>query len=121
MSEVTQNQEVVAAPKLTRTEKLVKKAEMLKARIEKDSAEYNEVVGELESINRLANLAAGQSVKVRLGRKFADKDTTRIVDALVVAVREGDDGEKQYKVQHGTGFDAEITVVGGAAIVEITA
>ncbi len=121
MSETTNAAPEVVAPKLTRTEKLVKKAEALKARIEKDSADYNEVVAEIESIQRLANLSAGQAVKVRLGRKFADKDTTRIVDAIVVGVRESEEGEKQYKVQHGSGFEAEIAVVGGAAIVEITA
>jgi hypothetical protein len=115
--------EVNTAPavKLTRAEKLAKQAETLRARIVADTEKYNEVVAELTSIERLANVGVGQLVKIKLGRKFADKDTTRVVDAIIVGVRETEDGEKQYKAQHGIGFDAEIVTVTGAAIVEVAA
>lgn len=106
-------------PKQTRAEKLTARAEVLRKRIESDTAAFNAIVAELESAARLANLSIGAAVRIKLGRKFADKDTTRIVDAVVVGVKEEEDGAKQYKVQHGSGFDAEIAVVTAAQIVSV--
>lgn len=104
------------AVKLTREQKLVAKLNTLAARINKDTEAYNDAKAELDSIAALAAVGAGSKVQVKLGRKFADKDTTRVVDAVVLAVKEDEDGSKQYKVQYGEGFDAEIAVVTAAAI-----
>lgn len=104
------------AVKLTREQKLVAKLNTIAARINKDTEAYNAAKAELDSIAALAAVGAGSKVQVKLGRKFADKDTTRVVDAVVLAVKEDEDGSKQYKVQYGEGFDAEIAVVTAAAI-----
>lgn len=100
-------------PKLTRTEKLTQRAELLHKRITTDTNEYNEILAELAGAARLANLAAGDAVQVKLGRA----ETARTVDAIVVGVKEDEDGAKKYKVQYGSGFDADIAVVGAAQII----
>lgn len=100
-------------PKLTRTEKLTQRAELLHKRITTDTNEYNEILAELAGAARLANLAAGDSVQVKLGRA----ETSRTVNAIVVGVKEDEDGAKKYKVQYGSGFDADIAVVGAAQII----
>jgi len=106
-----------AAPKLTRTEKLLKRIELLKTRIESDTKEYQEIANELNNADALKNLAIGSKVTIKLGRKFADKDTTRIVEGTIIGIRaEDEDGGVQYKVTHGVGFDADIAVVGAGGI-----
>lgn len=115
MSE-TNNAQVVETVKLTREQKLAAKLESLRARITADTEKYNELAAELNSIAALAAVAAGSDVIVKLGRKFADKDTTRYAPGVVLAVKEDEDGTKLYKVQYGQGFDAEIVVVGASAI-----
>lgn len=107
------------APKLTRAEKNLKRAEFLKNRIESDTQEYTDLVNEINSAEALKNVDVGSVVQIKLGRKFADKDTTRIVQATVIGVRVEDDGGKQYKVTHGEGFDAEVAVVTAGTIVSV--
>ena len=103
-------------PKLTREEKLTAKLNALAARINADTEKYNDLKAELDSIAALAAITVGSAVVVKLGRKFADKDTTRFENAVVVGVKEDEDGSKLYKVQYGEGFDAEIATVTGAAL-----
>lgn len=115
---MTQENTTVAqeSAKLTREQKLTNKLEVLRARIAADTEKYNEVAAELNSIAALAAITVGSAVVVKLGRKFADKDTTRFENAVVVGVKEDEDGSKLYKVQYGEGFDAEIATVTGAAL-----
>ena len=115
MSETT-NTVAVETVKLTREEKLVAKLNQLVARINADTEKYNEVKAELDNIAALAAIGQGSAVVVKLGRKFADKDTTRFEQGVVIGVKEEDDGSKLYKVSYGTGFDADIAVVTGAAL-----
>ena len=114
MSETTNV--VVETVKLTREEKLVAKLNQLAARINSDTEKYNEVKAELDNIAALAAIGQGSAVIVKLGRKFADKDTTRFVNGVVIGVKEEEDGSKLYKVSHGVGFEADIAVVTGAAL-----
>ena len=113
---VTTNTVAVETVKLTREEKLVAKLNQLVARINADTEKYNEVKAELDNIAALAAIGQGSAVVVKLGRKFADKDTTRFEQGVVIGVKEEDDGSKLYKVSYGTGFDADIAVVTGAAL-----
>ncbi len=106
----------ITAPKLTPAEKLFLSIERLKASIALNTEKVNDLIAEYNSIAALAALDAGSAVIVKVGRKFADRDTTRFVEGVVLAVKEDEDGSKQYKVQYGKGFDAEITVVTGAAL-----
>jgi len=115
MSE-TNNTVAVETVKLTREQKLVAKLDLLKKRIEKDTADYNELAVELNNIAALAAIGEGSAVVVKLGRKFADKDTTRFEYGTVIGVKEEEDGSKLYKVSYGSGFDADIAVVTGAAL-----
>ena len=112
----TQAVESVETVKLTREEKLQAKYNSLIARINSDTEKANEIAAELNSIAALASVGVGSSVVVKLGRKFADKDTTRFVPGVVIGVKEDEDGAKLFKVQYGEGFDADIAVVGAAAI-----
>ena len=113
---VTTNTVAVETVKLTREEKLVAKLNQLAARINADTEKYNEVKAELDNIAALAAIGQGSEVVVKLGRKFADKDTTRYVNGVVIGVKEEEDGSKLYKVSHGVGFEADIAVVTGAAL-----
>lgn len=119
MSENTNAAPEVVAPKLSRAEKLLARANLLAARIAKDTEDYNNIKLEIEGADRLKNVGQGSLVKVKLGRKFADKDTTRIVVSTVVGVKEDEEGAKQYKVAYGSGFDADIAVVTASQIVEV--
>lgn len=102
--------------KKTHTQKLQAKYDALVQRIANDTAQANAIAAELNAAAALAAVDVGATVKVKLGRKFADKDTTRTVTGVIIAVKVGDDGDKLYKVQHGTGFDAEIAIVSAASL-----
>lgn len=108
----TQATTTAPAPKLS-------KIERLRERLIKLSAQYTAVRDELETLEALESIGTGTQVEIKLGRKFADKDTTRIVRALVVGVAESDTGEKLYKVTYGSGFEAELAVINSASIVRI--
>lgn len=101
---------------LTREQKIVARVEVLKTRIAADTAKVNELIAEYNSIAALAAIGVGSAVVVKLGRKFADKDTTRFENAVVIGVKEEEDGSKLYKVSYGVGFEADIAIVGGAAL-----
>ena len=121
MSELINSNESNVAPtaaevKLTREQKLRAKYEAIVARIAKDNETVAELAAEINSIAALAAIGVGSAVVVKLGRKFADKDTTRSVDAVVIGVKEEEDGSKLYKVSYGVGFEADVAVVGGAAL-----
>ena len=95
---------------------LPEKIEALEKRIADDSEKLAELIAERDNADRLSGVVAGTHVTIKLGRKFKDKDTTRVVPGVVVAVKEDDDGDKLLKVQIGDGFDAEYVVVGPGAI-----
>ena len=95
---------------------LPEKIEALEKRIADDSEKLAELIAERDNADRLSGVVAGTHVTIKLGRKFKDKDTTRVVPGVVVAVKEDDDGDKLLKVQIGDGFDAEYVVVGLGAI-----
>ena len=116
MSQVETTTVAVETVKLTREQKIAAKLDVLKKRIEKDTADYNDLAAELNNIAALAAIGEGSAVVVKLGRKFADKDTTRYVNGVVIGVKEEEDGSKLYKVSYGVGFDADIAVVTGAAL-----
>lgn len=109
-------QATVETVKLSREEKLRAKYNLLAARIQKDTETAQELAQEINNIAALAAVGVGSSVTVKIGRKFADRDTTRYVAGVVLGVQENEEGSKQYKVQYGEGFDADITVVTGAAL-----
>lgn len=98
---------------------LAEKIEALAQRIDNDTAQLEELVAERDNAARLAGVGAGTHVTVKLGRKFKDKDTTRVVPGIVVAVKEDDDGDKLLKVQVGDGFDAEYVIVGLGAVQDV--
>ena len=100
---------------------LAEKIEALELRIESDTAKLAEFIAERDNAERLAGVGAGTHVTVKLGRKFKEKDTTRVVPGIVVAVKEDDDGDKLLKVQVGDGFDAEYVIVGLGAVQDVQA
>lgn len=111
-----ENVQAAPAVALTREQKLTAKYNSLIARITKDSETANELAAEINNIAALAAITTGSSVIVKLGRKFSDKDTTRFEPAVVIGVKEEEDGSKLYKVSYGSGFDADVAVVTGAAL-----
>lgn len=98
---------------------IAEKIEALEKRVENDMAKLEELIAERDNSERLAGVGAGTHVTVQLGRKFKDKDTTRVVPGIVVAVKEDDDGDKLLKVQVGDGFDAEYVIVGLGAVQDV--
>jgi hypothetical protein len=112
----------VEAVKLTRAEKLLAQIEMLKKRITADTIKVNEVVAEYNNIAALEAVEAGTNIVIQIGRKFADKDTTRQIQGKVLGVQEDEaTGSKRYKVAYGTGFDADFAVVASSGIVKVLA
>lgn len=106
------------APTVTRThaQKLRAKYDTIVARITKDNEAALAIAEEIASIAALAAIDVGSAVVIKLGRKFADKDTTRFENATIIGVKEEEDGSKLFKVQYGTGFDADVAVVTGASL-----
>ena len=70
---------------------IAEKIEALEKRVENDTAKLEELIAERDNAERLAGVGAGTHVTVKLGRKFKDKDTTRVVPGIVVAVKEDDE------------------------------
>lgn len=107
----------VAEVKLTRGEKLRAKYDSLVTRIQKDTEALNEIAAELNAAAALATVDVGSAVIVKLGRRFsAEKDTTRYENAVVIGIKEEEDGSRLFKVSYGVGFDADVAVVAASAI-----
>ena len=99
-----------AAPevKKTRIEKLTDAYNKKLSQHEKLTAELTEIVAEINAINALSNIGQGSEVLITIGKG----DTLAQVKGTVLAVREDDDGKKEFKVAYGAGFDADVKVVG---------
>ena len=116
MSELNTNTaaETTAAPevKLTRREKLLAQYNTASAKHAELAVKLSELVLEINSIDALAAVDVGHAVIISVGRG----DDAKEVEATVIGVREEEDGSKTYKVQYGTGFDADIAVVKGSKL-----
>lgn len=112
MTEATQT--TTPETKLTRREKLAeqygvlaaKRADFIK-KADEIALKQSEIALEVQGIDDLANVGVGSDVIVGLGKG----DTAKKVPGKVLAVRDEEDGSRSYKVQHGTGFDTDVTVV----------
>lgn len=101
--------EPAKAPQTPR-EKLESQIAKLSAKIAKDQEQLANLTTKLESIDTFAALAVGAAVEIKIGRA----ETTRNVIGRVVA----EDGGR-YKVFHGEGMDADITVVQSSQILRV--
>lgn len=108
MTETT-NQSTAEATevKLTPREKLCAKYEKLVLKAQEIAADINEIVQSIKDIDAIASIAVGTAVIITTGKG----ETLAEVEAVVVGVKEDEDGSKVYKVQYGVGFDADIAVV----------
>lgn len=104
MSETTNTN---TAPKLTGRAKLVANYESSLEKYKALGVKLNELAAEINAIDALAAVTVGSKVIVTVGKGEAAKE----VEAVVVGVREEEDGSKTLKVQYGEGFDADIAVV----------
>lgn len=104
MSETTNTN---TAPKLTGRAKLVANYESGLEKYKALGVKLNELAAEINAIDALAAVTVGSKVIVTVGKGEAAKE----VEAVVVGVREEEDGSKTLKVQYGEGFDADIAVV----------
>lgn len=102
-------------PKLSRKERLTLLVATCEATISKTQAKLAEAQAELNGIVLLENVAEGARLIVRVGRGENAKE----VEAVVLGVKEEDDGVKKYCVQHGTGFDTDLAVVTAGSIVSV--
>lgn len=105
---------VPAVPK-TRKEKLSDRIEVLEKRIASDNAELAEKKLQLESVDRLASVAAGSNVIIRIGRA----ETSREVSATIMGVKTTDGGDIRYKASFGEGFDAEVVIIQESQIISV--
>lgn len=103
-----------AAPevKKTRLEKLTESYNKKKASYDKLAAELTEIVNEVNAINALGSIDVGSKVVISIGKGESAKD----VEGTVIGVREDEDGAKQFKVAYGSGFDADVKVVGSTKL-----
>lgn len=99
---------------MTKIEKLTARVALLTKRIADDSAELPKVQAELAAQEQIANVKEGSVIVVKQGRA----DTVREVEAVVKATRDGE-GVRQFKVEIGEGFDAEIVVVQDYQVIEV--
>lgn len=102
-------------PKLSRKERLTLLVATCVATIAKTQTKLAEAQAELNGIVLLENVAEGARLIVRVGRGENAKE----VEAVVLGVKEEDDGVKKYRVQYGTGFDADLAVVTAGSIVSV--
>jgi hypothetical protein len=107
MSELNNNsaETVAVEPKLTPREKLMLKYNKLAGKAAALADEIGCVVTEINKLDALSSIVVGTAVIALVG-----KDSTP-VDAVVVGVKDDEDGLKVYKVQYGVGFEADIAVV----------
>ncbi len=98
--------------KKTRLEKLTDSYNKKRASFDKLQAELTEIVAEITSIQALANVVAGTKVRLSIGKG----ETAQKVEGTVIAVRENEEGAKEYKVAYGSGFDADVKVVGASKL-----
>lgn len=103
-----------AAPevKKTRLEKLTDSYNKKRASYDKLAAELTDIVNEINAINALGSVAEGSKVVISIGKGESAKE----VEGTVIGVREDEDGAKQFKVAYGSGFDADVKVVGAAKL-----
>src|SRR5574337_2203539 len=94
MSEIIATEAAVEV-KLTREQKLKARYDVLVARIQKDTEAANEVAAELNGLAALTAVTVGSNVLLTLGRA----ETARVVEGVVVGVKEEEDGGKLFKVQ----------------------
>lgn len=99
---------------MTKIEKLTARVALLTKRISDDTAELPKVQAELAAQEQIANVKEGSVIVVKQGRA----DTVREVEAVVKATRDGE-GVRQFKVEIGEGFDAEIVVVQDYQVIEV--
>lgn len=104
---MNENQTTATEVKKPLRQRLSEKYAALYEKYEKIAAELQELAQEIGAIDALASIGEGSAVVVAIGKG----ETARSVNGVVLAVREEEDGTKLYKVQYGTGFDADITVV----------
>ncbi len=109
----TSTPEQTAAPevKLTRREKLAKNYTDKRAKFDKLSADLTAIVEEINAIDALENVAVGTAVIISIG-----KGETDMVQGTVIGVKEDADGAKLYKVAYGSGFDADVKIVGSSKL-----
>jgi hypothetical protein len=103
-----------AAPevKKTRREKLLDQYNAAFAKHSELALKLSELAAEINSIDALAAVDVGHNVIISVGKG----DDAKEVEAVVIGVKEEEDGSKVYKVQYGTGFDADIAVVKGGKL-----
>ena len=108
MSEATTTSNPEATEvKLSPREKLMAKYTKLREKAAEITEALSKVVLEINEMDALASISVGTNVIITMGKG----ETLAEVEAVVVGVKEDDDGTKVYKVQYGVGFDADIAVV----------
>lgn len=115
MTDTTTQVTAPAAP-LTGREKLVaaynalatKRADLLK-KADEIAVKQSEIAVQVQTLDALASIGENSPVRITVGKGEAAKE----VEGVVIAVRELEDGSKEYKVKHGTGFDTDHTIVKG--------
>ena len=98
--------------KLSRRETLIQKYQRAIEKINDLQVTANELASEINSIDALASVSVGSNVLVLVGRG----ENVRSEPGVVLAVKDEEDGTRLYKVQYGTGFDADVAVVKAAKI-----
>lgn len=96
-----------AEPKLTPREKLLAKYNKLNEKATALAAEITAVVQAINEIDAIAAIGEGTAVLITVGKG----EEAQEIPGVVVGVKEDEDGGKVFKVQYGTGFDADIAVV----------
>jgi len=104
-------------PTLTPAQKRAARVDVLVARIAADTTTLAALRLEIETSERLASVAEGTAVVVRIGRA----ETSREVAARVLGVKTDDNGSTRYKVTYGSGFDADTIVIQPSQIISVIA
>lgn len=94
-------------PKLTPREKLLEKYNKLNKKATALATEITAVVQAINEIDAIAAIGEGTAVLITVGKG----EEAQEIPGVVVGVKEDEDGGKVFKVQYGTGFDADIAVV----------
>ena len=103
---------VPAGVVLLRREKLADAYTKARAKFDALSVQLKDIVDEINAIDALANIGEGSVVLLTIGKG----ETLTKVQGTVLAVRETEDGAKEYMVAYGQGFDADVKIVGASKL-----
>jgi hypothetical protein len=95
------------AKPVTLRDKLLQKYNTLFSKHADLTQELQDIASQINAIDLTASLAEGNQVQFVVGKKEEAKE----VIGVIIGVKVDESGAKTFKVQYGSGFDTDVTVL----------